>query len=108
MSRDSRLVYSTERGRIKAPEPATPAGPPPGAAVLVRRESKGRGGKTVTAISQLPLAGDAIKQLAKDLKKACGVGGTSRDYAIEIQGDHRAAVKDYLEQQGYTVKLAGG
>jgi len=76
--------------------------------VRVRRETSGRGGKTVTTISGLPLASDALGALASELKRACGTGGTVRDYVIEIQGDHRTQIVALLEQRGYVVKLAGG
>jgi translation initiation factor 1 len=76
--------------------------------VRVRRETSGRGGKTVTTIDGVPLASDALAQLAGELKRACGTGGTVRDYVIEIQGDHRDKLVALLEAKGYVVKLAGG
>jgi translation initiation factor 1 len=76
--------------------------------VRVRRETSGRGGKTVTTIDGVPLASDALAQLAGELKRACGTGGTVRDYVIEIQGDHRDKLVPLLEAKGYTVKRAGG
>jgi translation initiation factor 1 len=85
--------------------PRAPAGD---GIVRVRRETSGRGGKTVTTISGVALASDALAELASELKRACGTGGTVRDYVIEIQGDHRATLVAQLEQRGYTVKLAGG
>lgn len=105
----SRLVYSTDRGRVRA-EPEAEGPPPPAAdaPVLIRRESKGRGGKTVTVITQLPLTGAELSTLAKDLKKLCGVGGTVKPWTIELQGDHRPAVQRLLEGRGFKVKLAGG
>jgi translation initiation factor 1 len=56
----------------------------------------------------LPLAPQELKALAKELKKRCGVGGSTRESSIEIQGDARDLVKSELEKRGYTVKLAGG
>jgi translation initiation factor 1 len=76
--------------------------------VRVRRETSGRGGKTVTTIAGLPLASDAMAVLASELKRACGTGGTVRDCVIEIQGDHRVPIVAELELRGYSVKLAGG
>jgi translation initiation factor 1 len=76
--------------------------------VRVRRETSGRGGKTVTTIEGVPLASDALADLAGELKRACGSGGTLREYVIEIQGDHREKVVALLEGKGYVVKLAGG
>ena len=76
--------------------------------VRVRRETQGRGGKTVTTISGLGLASDALAALASDLKRRCGTGGAVKDWVIEIQGDHREAIVQELEKRGYKVKLAGG
>jgi translation initiation factor 1 len=74
----------------------------------VRRESKGRGGKTVTVISGVPLSDDAVKLLAGELKRRCGTGGTVKDGVIEIQGDHRELLLSELAAKGYKVKAAGG
>jgi translation initiation factor 1 len=76
--------------------------------VRVLRETKGRKGKGVTIITGVPLAGDALKALAKTLKARCGSGGTIKDGVIEIQGDHRDALIPLLELHGWTVKRAGG
>jgi translation initiation factor 1 len=113
----SRPVYSTESGRLcpQCQRPvagcvcgdARPAYSGDGT-VRIRRESKGRGGKTVTVIEGVPLPPDQLKALARALKKRCGVGGSTRDEVIEIQGDAREVVKRELEQRGYRVKLAGG
>ena len=46
--------------------------------------------------------------VAQDLKKHLGSGGTVKDGAVEIQGDHREKIAERLTAQGYTVKLAGG
>jgi translation initiation factor 1 len=74
----------------------------------VRRETQGRGGKTVTTVSGLGLASDALRELASDLKRRCGTGGSVKDWVIEIQGDQREAIVAELERRGFTVKLAGG
>ena len=76
--------------------------------VRVRRETQGRGGKTVTTVSGVGLASDELLALASDLKRRCGTGGSVKDYVIEIQGDHRAAIVAELELRGFKVKLAGG
>jgi translation initiation factor 1 len=87
---------------------ARPRAPKGDGIVRVRRETSGRGGKTVTTIQGVPLASDALDALAGELKRACGTGGTVRDYVIEIQGDHRDKLVALLEAKGYVVKLAGG
>ena len=76
--------------------------------VRLQRQTKGRGGKAVTLITGLPLAGAELKQLAKKLKQKCGVGGAVKDGIVEIQGDQRDLLKPELEKLGYTVKIAGG
>ena len=107
--RDSdRLVYSSARGRVRPRDPEPLQRPRGDGIVRVRREVKGRNGKTVTTISGVPLADDALAALASELKRRCGTGGTAKDGVIEIQGDHRDVLVAELEKRGYTVKLAGG
>ena len=105
-SKESRLVYSTDAGRIKetiAEQPIETDG-----VVRIRRETKGRKGKGVTTISGIGLAEAELKTLAKQLKQKCSTGGTVKDGVIEIQGDHRDKLKAELEKLGHNVKLAGG
>ncbi len=106
-----RTVWSSEKGDLRSPR-SRPRDESPlsggDGIVRVRRETKGRGGKTVTAIEGVPLAGAELNALAKDLKRACGTGGSTKDGVIEIQGDHRDKLVEALEKEGYTVKRAGG
>jgi translation initiation factor 1 len=74
----------------------------------IRREKKGRGGKTVTVVRNLQLTSSDLKALGKQLRQACGSGGTVKDGAIEIQGDHRERVAAVLGELGYKVKFTGG
>lgn len=113
----SRLVYSSAQGRVcphcGLPQPRcvcrkSPRVPQGDGIVRVRRETKGRKGKTVTAISGVPLPEDDLRALAGDLKRRCGSGGSVVDGVIEIQGDHRDTLVSELESRGYRVKLAGG
>jgi len=60
----------------------------------------------VTVIRGLP-TGPALRDLAASLKRLCGAGGTVKDGALEIQGDHRERLAEHLRAKGYTVKLAG-
>jgi len=76
--------------------------------VRVMRDRKHRGGKTVTVITGVPASNEAITVLAQQLKKLCGTGGTVKDGAIEIQGDHCEKVLAKLSEMGYKVKRAGG
>ncbi|MBL8755635.1 MAG: stress response translation initiation inhibitor YciH [Planctomycetes bacterium] len=80
--------------------------PPGDGVVRVRREV--RNGKTLTVVLGLPLRADALAAFAAKLKAGCGTGGTAKDGAIELQGDHRDKVVDLLQKAGHQVKLAGG
>ena len=114
----SRLVYSTDGGRVpeppvRRPTPAAaarPAGPPvpDDGVVRILRERGGRGGKTVTVIRGLPDRGPALEARAAELRRLCGAGGAVRDGSIEIQGDHRERIAERLREAGLRVKLAGG
>jgi translation initiation factor 1 len=107
MSKETRLVYSTETGRIKSSENSQK--PPSGDGIIrIRRETSGRKGKGVSTINGLDLPDKELKQLAKNLKQLCGTGGSVKNGVIEIQGDHREKLRAELEKQGHTVKLAGG
>jgi translation initiation factor 1 len=105
--KNSRLVYSTEVGRIKEDRPAA-AIPQGDGIVRIRRETAGRNGKGVTTVTGVPLDEAKLKGLAKALKITCGVGGSLKEGVIEIQGDQRDKIKAELEKRGFTVKLAGG
>ena len=70
----------------------------------LRIEKGGRGGKTVTVVDGLPRNRPFLDQLAKELKRLCGTGGTARDSALEIQGDHRDRLRAHLAGKGWTVK----
>jgi translation initiation factor 1 len=74
----------------------------------IRLEKNGRGGKSVSVIFELPHNPDYFADIAKKLKAQCGAGGTYKDDQIEIQGDHREKIKNFLEKIGFKVKLAGG
>ena len=91
---------------VKPPLRPEPAKKP--ITLKVGRETAGRRGKGVTTIFDIPLAGDALKDLAATLKQKCGVGGTAKDGRIEIQGDQRERIVSVLEALGYKVKRVGG
>ncbi len=76
--------------------------------VRISRDRKQRGGKTVTVVAGLPLDEARTVEIAGKLKRLCGSGGTVKDGAVEIQGDHRERIAEMLRGMGYTVKLAGG
>ena len=77
--------------------------------VEIRRLTGGRGGKTVTAISGFVGIGEAEKSnLAKQMQKSCGAGGTVKDGQIEIHGDKRDVVAKILSDAGFRPVMAGG
>ena len=82
--------------------------PPHQQTIYLHRDSKGRGGKSVTVVKNLILSEEDMKELAKRLKQVCGSGGTVKDSIIEIQGEHREKVAEELKKIGYKVKIAGG
>ena len=102
----SRLVYSTEVGRIKQ-EPVEEEILGDGR-VRVQLIKNGRGGKTVTAITGLPLRASDLDTLAKQFKKRCGTGGAVKQGVIEIQGDFADLLVAELKKAGYDAKRSGG
>jgi protein-tyrosine phosphatase len=78
------------------------------AVVRLGRETKGRRGKGVTTVSDVPLDKAGLLELATKLKDRCGTGGTVKDGVIEIQGDQRDRLAAVLEGMGYRVKRVGG
>ncbi len=108
MAKNSRLVYSSERGRIGEEKKKQPTNTAGDGIARVRREKKGRGGKTVTTISGLLIADADLKELASALKRLCGTGGSIKNGIVEIQGDNADKIVDALQQQGHRAKRAGG
>ncbi len=104
---NSRLVYSTDSGRIKQEE-VKPQREKGDGIVRIQRQTSGRKGKGVCLISGIDLDDAALEKLAAELKKKCGCGGSLKDGVIEIQGDKRDLLKQLLEAKGMKVKLAGG
>ena len=107
------LVYSTDSGRMcpacrqpvaaclcKAAAPA-PSGD---GKLRVIQETKGRGGKAVTVVRGLALDATALAALGKQLRTACGTGGTVKEGAIELQGLHALQVTEWLTKAGFSCK----
>jgi translation initiation factor 1 len=114
--RNARIVYSTTVGRT-CPTCGWPADRctcssqlqrdealPARVIAKLRMEKKGRGGKTVTVVYDLPRNAAFLKDLAGELKRACGAGGTVVDDTVEIQGDVRDKIRAVLAKKGWTVK----
>lgn len=114
---DSGLVYSTDAGRMCPVCRKPMVGcicrqrqllPKSDGWVRVGKQTKGRGGKTVTLVTGLALDALALAQLSQQLKAACGSGGTVKGGVIELQGDHCEAVMQVLQLRGHAVKRTGG
>jgi len=112
--RDSRSVYETGRGRL-CPKCGWPADDchcsswgeeslPAKLTCVLRLEKKGRGGKSVTVVANLPRNAPFLAALAAELKKACGTGGTATEETLEIQGDQRERLRPLLAAKGWTVR----
>ena len=111
------IVYSTDSAFAKrcprcgsylcrCPKPKSL--PPEEQTACIRREKKGRRGKTVTVIMELKLTPEDMKELAKQLKQKCGTGGAVKGGTIEVQGDFRQKVAAELQELGYKTKFVGG
>ena len=105
---DTRLVFSTDRGRIcsgcgwpadncRCTRNTSDAVVPARVVAKLRVEKAGRGGKTVTVVYDLPRNAPFLKDLCGDLKRACGTGGTVEGDTVEIQGDHRDRLREILQ-----------
>lgn len=110
------LVYSTDGGRMcpacrrpllecRCQSEAVATG---NGVVRVSHQTKGRGGKSVTVVKGLALGPTALALLGKQLRTACGSGGTVKDGVIEVQGDHCELVMEVLGTQGHHARRAGG
>lgn len=117
----SKLVYSTDGGRVREPlsphnrklagpavQAVRPGGPPDDGVVRVQRDKRGRGGKTATTISGLPGGEAELDALLKLLKQHCGAGGTRDGRVLAIQGDQRERLMEKLAALGHAPRLAGG
>ncbi len=114
--RNARIVYSTGKGSI-CPTCGWPVDKcacsgrfaknerlPAKIVAKLRIEKSGRGGKTVTVVYDLPNHQSFLKDLAGELKRACGAGGAVVENSVEIQGDLRDRIRALLVKKGWTVK----
>lgn len=109
------LVYSSEKGRVcpkcgwpaddcKCSATKATASVPAKIVAKLRLETKGRGGKAVSVIYDLPENAAFLKTLCQDLKRACSVGGAVSGNTIELQGDQRERLRALLAKKGYAVR----
>jgi translation initiation factor 1 len=102
---NARLVYSTggeARSETKADGPRAD-----GSRIRIRLDRRASD-RVVTVITGLPGSAAEVAALAKALKSACGTGGTVKDGALELQGDHREKVEAALRARGLRSKRSGG
>jgi translation initiation factor 1 len=70
----------------------------------IELDKKGRNGKQATLVTGFEGSDDELKSFARELKTTCGVGGSTRDGEILIQGDVREKICKLLTEQGHKVK----
>jgi len=113
-AQNARPAYETGRGRL-CPTCGWPADDchcssrgeqrlPARISCVLRLEKKGRGGKSVTVVAGLPRNQVFLAQLAAELKRACGTGGTAAEETVEIQGDQRERLRPLLVAKGFAVR----
>ncbi len=105
-----RVVYSEFGNTTNAAafERAVPDLPPAQQNLRVQASRKGRGGKTVTVVTGFETRPESLMALLKQLKTQCGAGGAVKDNELEIQGDHRQKVLEFLIAKGDKAKISGG
>jgi translation initiation factor 1 len=106
----NRIAYQEffYQSNSQAFERSIPELPPNQQNLRVQTSRSGRAGKTVTIVTGFQCQTETLTKLLKQLKTACGTGGTVKENAIEIQGDHRQKILQILIESGYKAKISGG
>ncbi len=79
--------------------------PPSEQRLIVLLDRKQRKGKVVTLVQGFIGTNEDLNDLAKELKRYCGVGGNAKDGEIIIQGDNKEKIQNFLSNKGYSVKV---
>jgi translation initiation factor 1 len=107
---DSKLVWSSEQGDLRKKKTSNDSREPVDLSTLelnIRRLTSGKG-RTIIEITGLPPNKSWCKNLAKDIKKALGVGGAYKKEYIEVHGEKLDKVTDVLDEKGIKWKKIGG
>lgn len=64
-----------------------------------------RYGKMVTVVDGIDANDIDLDDLAKKLKNKCAAGGTAKEGKIELQGEHKKKVKEFLEEMGFKTEV---
>jgi translation initiation factor 1 len=107
-SKNNRIVYSTNPDfEADTDQNAQETLAPNKQLLKVHLDKKHRGGKVAVVVKNYVGTDDDLKDLGKMLKSACGVGGSSKDGEIIIQGDKRDKVMELLNKKGFKTKRVG-
>lgn len=118
MSEEDRLVYSTESKGVNLAKVAKKKGGagdlsevvPESTSLKLQYEKKGRGGKGVTLVMELPNNPPYFKRLMKEIKAQLAAGGAYKEEKgegsaqLEFQGNHLDAVRVLLQEKGFSVR----
>ena len=66
------------------------------------------GNRILTVVTGMKGNDQLLIKISKELKRACGVGGSVKNKQILIQGNHREKVMNILIERGFKVKASGG
>lgn len=101
-------VYSTNKTQAGADKNTAKDRPLASGPLKMRLETKGRAGKAVTVLFNLPMSEVEAKALMRDLQEKLGCGATFKDGSIELRGDMRDRIEAQLVAKGMKVVRAGG
>ncbi len=108
MSEKPKLMYSTATGSHRKDKPTDEVKTSKAGPIKMRLETAGRGGKVVTVIFNLPFSVSESENLQRSMQSSFGCGGSFKNGNIELRGDMRQKVEDYLVKKGLKVVRAGG
>jgi translation initiation factor 1 len=105
---ETRLAYSTQQVLSPVPVPRAREGTRPRQDGIRIRLDRRASDRVVTVVTGLPGSAAEVAALSRELKTACGAGGTVKDGVLALQGDHRDRVEALLDARGLRWKRSGG